>query len=163
MGVPTSLVGIILISPILLALEGEGLVETRNRVSRVTGMTKKSTKVLGISMKNLNASNQFVPPIAGTLIVFQLVGFYSIFLRGLPVFGPSISKSHGEKFSGILSMNIDAVGLMAEKATEHSRAFVLSARLKGCSFWTAGNLFGPLLHVAGLVATILSTLFLLSQ
>lgn len=161
MGIPTSLFGTICISPILLALEGEGSAETRNRVSRVSGTTKKPTRILGITMKNLNRSNHYVPPIAGTLVVFYLVGLYSIFVRGSPLFGSNVPKSHGEMLSGMLGK--DTLALMAETATAYSHAFVISSRLVGCSFWTSSDILGPIIHVSGLIATIPSAYFLLSQ
>jgi len=163
MGIPASLFGTLCMSPILLALEGEGSTETRTRVSRVSGSTKKSTKILGITMKNLNASNQFVPPIAGTLIVFYLVGLYSIFLRGSPLGSKFFLKSPDETLSGILGKNKDILGLMAEKAKLNSRAYVISTRLQECGFWTSKIIFGPILHVSGLVATLPSAYFLLSE
>jgi hypothetical protein len=161
MGIPTSLFGTICISPILLALEGEGSAETRNRVSRVSGTAKKPTRILGITMKNLNRSNHYVPPIAGTLVVFYLVGLYSIFVRGSPLFGSNVPKSHGEMLSGMLGK--DTLALMAETATAYSHAFVISSRLVGCSFWTSSDILGPIIHVSGLIATIPSAYFLLSQ
>jgi len=161
MGIPTSLFGITCISPILLILEGGGSAESRNRISRVSGMAKKPTKVLGITIKNLNKTNLFVPSIAGTLIVFYLVGLYSIFVRGSPFIGFSVPKSHKETISGILGK--DPLELLLESATVHSRAYVISSKLVGCSFWTSNTILGPILHVVGLVVTIPSIYFLLSQ
>ena len=162
MGVPTSLFGIICISPILLALEGEGSVETRTRVSRISATTKKSTKILGITMKNLNASTQFVPPIAGTMIAFYLVGFYTIFLRGSPLLGSKLDlKGTANAISDIREHSY--LLKLAQQATLKSRAYSISNSLEGSSFWTAKTIFGPILHAAGLVATIPSAYYFISE
>jgi hypothetical protein len=164
LGVPTSLFGTICISPILLALEGEASAETRSRASRISVTTKKSTKIVGITMRNLNASNQFVPPLAATMVVFYLVGLYTIFLRGSPLFGSTfIRKDLGDMLSGMVGENRDNfLGLLAEKATLNSRAYSISNSLEGSGFWTAATIIGPMLHAAGLVVTIPSAYFLLS-
>lgn len=163
MGVPTSLFGTICISPILLLLEGEGSVETRTRVSRISTATTQSMKILGITMRNLKASNQFVPPIAGTMIVFYLVGFYTIFLRGSPLLGSKFNlKGTGDTLSDILGKNEDILGLLAEKAALNSQAYSISNNLEGSGFWTSTSMLAPVLHVVGLVATIPSAYFLLS-
>lgn len=158
LGIPKSLFWTICISPILLLLEGEGSTQIPNRVS---GSSKKKTKVLGITMINLNKSNRLVPPLAGVMIVFYLVGLYSIFVRGNPLFGSSVPKNDREVLSSVFSE--DALGLMAEKAAAYSRAFVISSKLVGCSFWTSSNKTSPIIHVVGLIATLPSTHFLLSH
>merc|ERR1712166_1043549 len=109
----------------------------------------------------MGKTNYSVPSIAGTLIVFYLVGLYSIFVRGWPLVGSSVPKSHRETISGILGK--DPLGLLLESATVYSRAYVISSKLLGCSFWTSSTILSPILHVIGLVATIPSTYFLLSQ
>ncbi len=164
MGIPASLFGIICVSPILLALEGEGSAEGSSRAPRMLGRTKKSTKVLGITMKNLNGSNQFVPPIAATMIVFYSVGLFTIFLRGAPFLGSTFSlEGAGDTLTGILRKNKDILGVLAEKATQHSRSYLISSHLEGSGIWTASSMAGPVLHAAGLVATIPSAYFLLTE
>jgi len=164
MGIPASLFGTMCISPILLALEGEGSVRNGIRITRVSGATKKRTKVLGITMKNLNVSNQVVPPIAGTMIVFYLVGFYTIFLRGSPLLGSIFSPSSTEDtISDVVGKNKDILVLMVEKATSNSQAYSISTSLQGCGFWTSTIPLEPMLHVGGLVATMPSAYLFISE
>jgi len=164
MGVPQSILGIICISVILLALEGEGSAETRSRVSRVSTISKKSSKVLGITMRNLNASNRYVPPVAGTILVFYLAGLYNIFLRGSPFFDSKLNlKGAGSTLADFLGKNKNILGSLVENASSNSRAFTLSNSLEGSGFWTATSIFGPIVHVAGLLATIPSAYLFLSQ
>ncbi len=165
MGIPASLVGIICLSPILLALEGEGSTEGHSRAPRMLGRTKKSTKVLGITMKNLNGSNKFVPPIAATMTVLYLVGLYTIFLRGAPFLGFKInSEGTGDTLPFLLrDKSKDNLTTLAEKASQSSRAYSISSHLEGSGIWTAASMMGPMLQVAGLAATIPSAYFLLSE
>lgn len=164
MGIPASLFGTLCISPILLALEGESSVENRGRISRVSGGTKKPTRVSGITMKNLNASNRFVPPIVGTMIVFYLVGCYSIFLRGSPWLEFLASQiSTGDAQPTFFRKAKDDLLVMAEKVTSGSKAYIISSSLEGCGFWTSKIQMEPILHAAGLVATIPSAYLLLSE
>jgi len=164
MGIPTSLFGTLCIAPILLALEGEVTAETRGRISRVSGATKKPTRVSGITMKNLNASNHFVPPIVGTMIVFYLVGCYTIFLRGSPWLEFLVSQiTTAIPQPTVLGKAKDDLLLMAEKVTSTSQAYTISNSLQGSGFWTSTTRMGPILHTAGLVATIPSAYLLITE
>lgn len=166
MGVPASLFGTICIAPILLGLESESSSVDRrgNRVSRVAmGGTRTPKPSMGITLKNLNSSNRFVPVIAGIVAVFYLAGLYSIFLRGSLLLGTAVPTNHEEVLSSIIGRNRDTLASMAQKATSYSEALIISARLAGSGFWTAGNFFGPLIHLGGIVATVPSMYLFLSQ
>ena len=175
MGMPASLFGIICVAPILLLLEGEGAAETRSRAPRTMG-TGRSTDMLGLSLKNLNGSNKFVPPLAATVISFYVVGLYTIFGRGAPLINLFLATSHfrfaagkADSLTAILKAfrkskdKKDILALLAEKATENSRAYSISSHLEESGFWTATSMSGPLLHTFGLLATIPSAYLLLSQ
>lgn len=177
MGMPASLFGIICIAPVLLVLEGEGAAETRSRAPRMT-RPSRSMDTLGLSMKNLNGSNKFVPPLAATIISFYLVGLYTIIGRGAPFLKIFLATSHfhlagaiggTDSLSAILRAfrkskdKKDVLALLAEKASESSRAYSISSHLEESGFWTATSMSGPLLHAVGLLATVPSAYLLLSQ
>ena len=164
-GIPTSLLGIICVSSILLALEGEGSAETHSsRAPRMSRRSNKATKVMGVTIENLNGTNKFVPPIAATMIVYYFVGFYTIFLRGAPLLRSKFSLiGTGETISDIRLKTKDILGVLAEKATQNSQAYSISTHLEGSGVWTATSMSGPILHAAGLIATIPSAYFLLSD
>jgi hypothetical protein len=166
MGVPASLFGTICIAPILLGLESESSSSDRrgNRMSRVAmGASRQPKPSMGITLKNLNSSNRFVPAIAGIVGVFYMAGLYSIFLRGSLLLGTAVPTNHEEVLSSIIFRNRDTLASMAQKATSYSEALVISARLAGSGFWTSGSIFGPLIHLGGVVATIPSMYLFLSQ
>ena len=161
-GIPGSILATLCAAPVLLLLEGEATVEKRNRVSRMGGTTGKPVKVMGITLKNLGDSNRIVPPLAFTALAFYLAGLYTIFLRGSVYIGSNVPKTHKEAMS-LFGRNRDAVDMMVEKATSYSQALVLSARLAGSGFWTTSNPFGPIIHLAGIAATVPSMFLLVSQ
>jgi hypothetical protein len=162
-GVPGSIIGTLCAALVLLLLEGEATTEKRNRVSRMGGTTGKPVKAMGVTLKNLGDSNRLAPPLVSTVCIFYLAGLYSIFIRGSVYIGSNVPKTHREAMSSILGRNKDAVTAMAERATSYSQALVLSARLAGSGFWTASNPIGPLIHLAGIAATIPSIFLLAMQ
>ena len=163
MGVPVSVFGTFLVAPMLLALEGETSNDRRNRVSRISATNAKPPKkMMGLTLKDLNASNRFVPLIASSLLVFFIATFYAIFLRGSFFFGDGIAKSHVDVFSSVFGKQ-DALAAMAQKSISKSQALVVSARLAGSGLWTSSSIFGPLIHLGGLAAAIPSAFLLVSQ
>jgi hypothetical protein len=161
-GIPGSILATLCAAPMLMLLEGEATTEKRNRVSRMGGTTGKPVKVLGITLKNLGDSNRSVPPLVFTVLTFYLSGLYTIFIRGSVYIGSNVPKTHKEAMS-FFGRNKDTVAAMAEKATSYSQALVLSARLAGSGFWTASNPFGPIIHLAGIAATVPSIFLLVTQ
>lgn len=163
LGAPGSLFGCFCVAPVLLLLDGEASAEKRNRVSRMGGTTGKPVKGMGITFKNLRQSNRIVPPMAATVLTLYLAGLYSIFLRGSIYIGSNVPKTHKEAVSNIMGRGKDALASMAERATSYSQALVLSARLAGSGFWTSSNPISPLIHLAGLAATVPSIFLVLMQ
>jgi len=161
-GIPASVFGTILISPMLFALEGEDSHQSRSRVDRINSRNIKTTKqATSVLLKNLNASNRYAPLLICTLLVLYMATLYTIFLRGSFFFGSSVPKSHVDVFSSIFEKN--SLAAMAEKSISQSQALVVSARLAGSGFWTAGNFIGPLLHICGLAAAVPSAFLLIAQ
>ena len=164
-GIPVSIFGTFLVAPILLALEGEESNEKRGRITRVSGTNAKaSVKTMGLTFHRLNPSNRLVPLLMGTVAVFVGATLYTIFLRGSFFFGGArVAKSHVDVFRNVFQNEGDDLSKLAEKAVSHSQALVTSARLAGSGFWTADSLFGPLLHLGGLVTAIPNIYLLLQQ
>lgn len=57
----------------------------------------------------------------------------------------------------------DDLASMIKKSIAHDQIMKTSAKLAGSGFWTASNMLGPLLHLGGLVATLPSLYFLMTQ
>ena len=187
LGVPASVLGTLLISPVLLLLEGEAAQERRNRVSRLSTSTTNPTRpYTGINLPNLKPSNRIVPVLIGIVSVFFAATLYTILLRGSPFFGRSVAKSHigvmsnvgrnvakahvgaigrsvGKVMSKFLINKDDSLVMMAGKAVSQSQALIMSARLNGASIWTASNILGPILHLCGLIAAVPSIFLLISS
>lgn len=163
LGVPVAVLGTFLLSPILLVLEGEGSAQMSGGASRASVTAKSARKGFGISMTNLNPSNRLIPVLAGPLIALYAATLYSIFLRGSVFFGSGIPKSYGDAFAKILGRNRDSLASMAEKTTTYSHALVLAARVAGSGVWTSPSILGPIIHIAGFVATVPSISLLLFQ
>ena len=162
-GIPASVFGTLVVAPILLALEGEVSSEKRSRVARVSVTNAKApANTMGITLRNLSSANRFMPPLAGTVLVFGVAALYAILIRGSFLFG-SAAKSHIDVFANLIGKKGSDLASLAEKSISHSQALVISARLAGSGIWTSKNIFGPLLHLGGLAASIPSLYFLLSQ
>ena len=174
-GIPTSVLGTVLCSPILLLLEGEGSSggsstgRKKYQVSSSSASTK--TKKKGLVLSTLGRSNWFAPLLAGTVVVFLASSFYAIFLRGCGVskfgflFGTGdVVKSQEDVFSSHRTTGVgalDDVATMARKSVVHTRTMVAAAKLSGSGIWTSNNMMGPLMHLLGLVATIPSLQYLI--
>lgn len=167
-----SVLGTILCAPILLLLEGEGSSGGGRKKYHVSS-TKSKTK--GLVLPNLTRSNWFAPLLAGTLSVFLVSTCYAIFLRGCGLskfsllFGGSdltksqddvLSHVHGSasKITGIRAL--DDVATMAKMSVVHTRTMVASIKLSDSGIWTARNIWGPLMHMMGLVAVLPSLQYL---
>lgn len=164
LGVPVSILGTFLLAPILLGLQGESSKERRSRVSRITANNSNpTTSSLGLVLKSLTNANRFAPLVGATVLVFFLSALYTIFLRGMPLLGASIPTSHEDFLSKLIGAKKDALSELAQKSISHSSSLVISARLSGSGFWTAGNPLGPLINLGGLVATTPGLYALLSN
>jgi hypothetical protein len=170
LGIPTSVVGTFLVSPILLLLEGESSTEGRGaRLKRVVGATPhvNSSKVFYfMTMKNLNSTTKFVPPLMGIVTVFLYASLYVILLRGSGfVFFETVAGDHEGVYKATAKAakgGIDDLAALYQKAMVQSKAMNASAKLAGAGFWTASDPFGPLLHLGG-VAACIPSLYLLSR
>ena len=169
-GIPASIFGTFVLSLLLLALEGETSGRDRNRTKRVTSQSpRRTTSSIGLVLENLTPSNQWVPLVAGTAVVFLVASLYAVFLRGagfLAIFGgDNVARSHEDVFSNVFGDKKDEHDLatLAEKAISHVKALATSARLATAGFWTAHGMIGPSLHAVGIVAVIPSLWFLVAH
>jgi hypothetical protein len=146
----------------LFILEGAGSSQRQGSHGRVSG-NQKASSAFGFAFNNLSSANRFIPVLVGPVVGFYAASLYIIFVRGSFFFGSGIPKSYGDAFAKILGRNRDNLAAMAEKTTTYSEALVLAARVAGSGVWTAPSIFGPVIHIAGLLATIPSMFLLFSQ
>ncbi|KAL7555377.1 hypothetical protein ACA910_022363 [Epithemia clementina (nom. ined.)] len=169
-GIPASIFGTLVLSLILLALEGETSAKDRSRTKRVSSQPqRRTTPSVGLVLDDLTTSNQWVPLVAGTASVFILASLYAILLRGagfLSLFGANnVARSHEDVFTNVFGDRKDEHDLatLADKAISHVKALATSAKLAGAGFWTAQGVLGPLLHLVGAFAVLPSLWFLVSR
>jgi hypothetical protein len=100
--------------------------------------------VLGyfLELQNFDEASQVAKVWIGAFPIFGLIAGVSQF---------ATESSHPFGMGGWLSTYLALCG------------GVTSAKLAGSGFWTADGMFGPLLHVAGLIATLPSLYFLVTQ
>jgi hypothetical protein len=166
-----SVLGTILCAPILLLLEGEGSSGGGRKKYQVSS-TKSKSKGLVLT---LTRSNWFAPLLAGTVAAFLVTTCYAIFLRGCGLskfsflFGAGdltkrqddvLSHVHGSasKITGIRAL--DDVATLAKMSVVHTRTMVASVKLDDSGIWTARNVWGPLMHILGLVSVLPSLQYL---
>jgi hypothetical protein len=159
-GVPFPILGTIIVSPILLALEGESASsESRSRVQRLTTAGPRTQSSMGLKFSSLNESNRFAPLLTAINVVFIAASLYAVLLRGsglFNMFGASVAKSHEGVFYkvfGDADKDNEDLAVLAQKTISHSKALATSAKLAGSGFWTAGGFFGPMMHLGGIGAT----------
>jgi hypothetical protein len=159
-GIPASVFGTLLTSPMLLLLEGGTSQERQSRVSRISATNAKASKrTVGINLPNLNSSNRFVPVIVASVSVFFMASLYTILLRGSFLFGTTVAKSHID----VMSVIPDNLAAMAKKDISQSQTLIMSARLAGASIWTSNSIMGPIIHLCGLIAAVPSIFLLVSD
>lgn len=165
-----SVFGTFVTSFILLALEGEVASSRRNKVQFISGSSAKNSKAaFGINFETLSPSNRLAPSIAGCILVLLGATLYAIFLRGCGwiAFVSPIPISNEDAFAKVYGSSRttegDDLASMIKKSIAHDQIMKTSAKLAGSGFWTASKMFGPLLHVGGLVATLPSLYFLMTQ
>ena len=157
-GIPASVLGTMLCSPILLLLEGEG-VSGGKTTYQVT--STKSKKNRGLVLSSLSKSNWYVPLLAGTLAVFTLSTCYAIFLRGFGLskfsllFGTDDQKINPFLFGHGIG-GLDKVERMAKNSIVHTRRSTskAAAALQSSGIWTSTSITGPVMHIIGLCCTI---------
>ena len=169
-GIPASIFGTLVLSVLLLALDGEKSEADRSRTKRVTSQTqRRTTSSFGLVLEDLTSANLWVPLVVGTASVFILASLYAVLLRGAAFVsflgGENAARSHEDVFSNIFGDQKDEHDLatLATKAISHVKALSISARLAGAGFWTAQGMIGPLLHLMGIAAVLPSLWFLVSQ
>lgn len=158
-GLSASVFGTLLVSLLLLALEGEsGSSGGRSRVRRISDNASQYKPSFGLSLTQLKRSNALAPVIAAVVSVFVIATAYAIFIRGCSNFFDS-DTNHQSMFHAVFGKvdrsNADSeLAYMAERSALHSQAVVTSAKLARSSFWMAANPMGPLLYLGGMLATI---------
>jgi hypothetical protein len=106
----------------------------------------------------------------GTIFVFLCASVYVVLLRGSGVesiFGGSVAKSPVDVLRSMTGSSSSSMGSpdqlanLAKASITHSTALATAANLAASGFWTSGSLFGPVVHLAGVLAT-LPSLYLLT-
>jgi len=169
-GMPASVFGTVIAGSMLLALEGEVNTGRSNRIQKLSASQSKAKHPFGVNFDKLQHSNRFAPVVAGTALVFVCASLHAILFRGAGWFfvgsssGDGIATSHEDVFAAVYgsSSKLDDVATLAEKNLIHSRVMVTAAKLAGAGFFTSNTIFGPLLHLGGLVATLPSLYLLVS-
>lgn len=177
-GIPASVLGTILCSPILLLLEGEGGSGSGGR-NKYQASSSGKTKKKGLVLTTLTRSNWFAPLLAGTIATFLASSFYAIFLRGCGysplgslLFGTGdVIASQEDVFSHVYGSArrttgvgaLDDVATMARKSVVHTRTMVAAAKLSGSGIWTSGSMVGPVMHFLGLVAVVPSLRYIVKH
>lgn len=161
---PISVIGTLLVSPILLLLEGEAS-HRRSSTKRLSATSVQTTGGFGLHLAQLRRSNRWVPLIFGSVAVLLLASLYAIFLRGSGLFsmfgGPTVSSSHEQVYDAVFGdSNEQDLATLVKKTMTHGSALAASAKIAGSGFWTARSPLGPLLHLAGVASTLPSLYFL---
>jgi hypothetical protein len=171
LGFPASVTGTLLASPILLMLEGESQNERSASVRKLSAASTYKGERSLFTLANLRSANRWVPPLVLSVVALLMSSLYAVFLRGsgiVAIFGgPPVAMTHSELYATIFRVEedneaIQDVASLAQKTMAHGSALVAAAKLAGSGIWTAGSIIGPLLHIAGILAT-LPSLFLLIQ
>jgi hypothetical protein len=160
-----SVFGTFVTSLILLALDGEISGPRRTKMQFMGSTTKQPSLTFGVTLQKLGPTNRFAPPVAACVLVLLCASTYAIFLRGCGFL--AVATSHEQVFAKVYgdkrttTGGIDLSSVLKNSAV-HDKIMTSSAKLAGSGFWTASNLFGPLLHLAGLVCTLPSLYLLIT-
>jgi len=157
-GIPASVLGTLLCSPILLLLEGEGVSGGKTTYQVISTKSKKNR---GLVLSSLSKSNWYVPLLAGTLAVFTLSTCYAIFLRGFGLskfsllFGTDDQKINTNLFGHGIN-GLEKVERMAKNSIVHTRRSISrsAAALQSSGIWTSTSITGPVMHIIGLCCTL---------
>jgi hypothetical protein len=165
LGIPASVVGTLLLSPMLLVLEGEASARKRSAVSRLsTGRISSSSPAVGIVLARLRPSNRLYPLFFGSVCVFLAASLYVVCLRGSGLLGffggPATSATYyGAGTSPGNAQSFHDLAALARLAVSHSNAMMASSQLAGSGFWTSHSWTGPIVHLGGVLCCI-PTLYL---
>jgi hypothetical protein len=131
----------------------------------MSGGSSKPKSSFGINFQNLGPSNRFAPPAAACVAVLVCATIYAIFFRGCGWL--AVPTNHEQIFANIYGdkhmTGGDDLASIVKKNIVHDHIMTTSAKLAGSGFWTAEGMFGPLLHVVGLVTTLPSLYFLVTH
>lgn len=94
--------------------------------------------------------------------MFLTCSCYAIFLRGCGLskfsflFGTGNSSNSKDDLIYLLdkATGVKAIDDLVKKSVVHTRTMVVAADLNGSGIWTSSSLFGPLMHLIGLLATL---------
>ena len=168
-GIPISVVGTILLSSILLALDGESSISSRGRGGgrgTVTTSVRNRHAFWRLNLNQLDRRNQWFPSLGGTFAIFMLASLHVIFLRGsgwLSWFGVSVSRSHNDAIEyAIPGSGGENAALVALVKNAVAQSLDTSALLDRAGFWTATNVLSPVLHVLGALS-VFPSFFLLQK
>jgi hypothetical protein len=159
-GLPTSLVGTLLLAPLLLLLEGES--NFARKTSKYIGPSGHKSERLIFSFPHLHRSNRWAPLFFASVSVLLTASLYSILLRGawfLSVFDEGMARNNNELLNALFREEThgkaqDLAALAGENILLSNAALASSARLAGSSIWTATNFSRPILNLIGLLATL---------
>ena len=160
-----SVFGTVLTSLILLALEGEVAGGSRrSKIQFMSGSSKQSSSSFGVNFQRLGPSNRLAPPVAACLAVLFCASVYSIFFRGC---GWLVVPTNPEQvFANVYGKSRTTAGddlaSIVQKSIVHDQIMTTTAKLAGSGFWTSSSLYGPLLHLVGLLATLPSQYLLVN-
>jgi hypothetical protein len=172
-GIPMSVLGTIVLSCILLVLEGESMSSSPGRsvtrVSVTTSTLKNESTWWRLPLPHLTASNRWFPVFAGSVVVFLFVSLYCTLLRGIDlssIFGASVTQNNEELYTGLIGFKADkedtAVAALLYRLGEQGMIpnMFTSGHLSTMSFWTSKFVIFPILNLVG-VSLILSSFLLL--
>ena len=171
LGIPLSVVGTILLSSILLALDGESTSSSsRGRGggrATVTASVRIRNTFWRLNLHQLGRNSQWFPMFAGSFTIFMLATNYAIFVRGsglMSLFDFTVYPSHDATFVSTIydtEGENDIISTLVRNALAES--LDMSVHLDRTSFWTSPNGLGPALHFLGSLSVIPSFILLLKH
>ncbi|GKY95566.1 hypothetical protein MPSEU_000518100 [Mayamaea pseudoterrestris] len=156
LGWPISVLGTIILSSMLFLLEGESKLE-RSAFKGTREATSQTVVGSCFSFPSLRRSNRWAPVYFASVAVFLTTSVYSILLRGsgfLSLLDGAVAHTHNDLLDALSRDKTDELGWGGDIFIVRNSLLSSSAQLAGSSIWTAPNVFGPLLHLAGLLATL---------
>eukprot|EP00816_Leptocylindrus_hargravesii_P005500 CAMPEP_0196825662 /NCGR_PEP_ID=MMETSP1362-20130617/93190_1 /TAXON_ID=163516 /ORGANISM="Leptocylindrus danicus, Strain CCMP1856" /LENGTH=1321 /DNA_ID=CAMNT_0042206137 /DNA_START=55 /DNA_END=4020 /DNA_ORIENTATION=- len=158
MGIPYSIIGTFLVSPILLCLEQlrhDG--SDYHRASRYNpSMHYKAGHSPRISIRIISSPMKVA--FAGTCAVLFIASFYAIVLRGCGIFSLGVHKNHEDVFASVYGEGSRSSAASSGnspallKKLVHDKVIEASAQLASAGFCSSTHWGGPILHFLGLLA-----------
>jgi hypothetical protein len=172
-GIPISVLGTMVLSCILLVLEGESTSSSQGRaitrVSVTTSTHRNDSTWWRLPLPQLTATNRWFPVFAGSVVVFLCVSLYCTLLRGIDlssVFGTSATDNNEDLYEGLIGFKAEkedtAVAALLFRLGEQGMIpnMFTSGYLSTMSFWTSKFIIFPILNLVGM-SFILSNFVLL--